>query len=114
MTTHSDRKHDKAGSETPIADMQDVFDSKQESEALVVKGLLESAGIECAIISLDAPQDVLPGVGGIVIRVVPEQAAEARRVIAAAQKPDNSASQNIGSDNPRPQLVRRPKGDSKA
>jgi hypothetical protein len=58
-----------------------VFDTDQESEALVVRGLLESAGIENDITALDAPQDVLPGVGGTVILVREEDADEARRVI---------------------------------
>jgi hypothetical protein len=58
-----------------------VFDSDQESEALVVQSLLESAGIEAIVIGLDAPPDVLPGVGGVVVRVVPEMADEARRLI---------------------------------
>ena len=31
--------------------------------------------------SLDAPQDVLPGVGGVIIRVRAEQAEEARGMI---------------------------------
>ncbi len=31
--------------------------------------------------SLDAPQDVLPGVGGVVVLVRPDQAEEARRII---------------------------------
>jgi hypothetical protein len=58
-----------------------VFDSEQESEAMVVRGLLESSGIEAVIAGLDAPQDVLPGVGGIVVRVPAERAEEARRII---------------------------------
>src|SRR5271163_1060005 len=58
-----------------------VFDTEQESEAMVVRGLLESAGIESDLTSLDAQQDILPGVGGTVILVREEDAAEARRVI---------------------------------
>jgi hypothetical protein len=58
-----------------------VLDTEQESEALVVQGLLESAGIESDVTALDAPQDVLPGVGGTVIRVREEDAEQARRVI---------------------------------
>ena len=59
----------------------DVFGTKEDSEALVVKGLLDSAGIDSVIVSLDAPQEVLPGVGGVVIRVAAENAEEARRLI---------------------------------
>jgi len=58
-----------------------VFDTEQESEAMVVRGLLESAGIESDLRALDAPQDVLPGVGGSIILVREEDAAEAREVI---------------------------------
>ncbi len=58
-----------------------VFDTEQESEAMVVKGLLDSEGIDSVLTNLDAPQDILPGVGGVVLQVRPEQAEEARRVI---------------------------------
>jgi Putative prokaryotic signal transducing protein len=58
-----------------------VFDTEQESEALVVRGLLESTGIDSDITSLEAQQDILPGVGGTVILVREEDAAEAKRVI---------------------------------
>ena len=58
-----------------------VFDTEQESEAMVVRGLLESAGIESDLTSLDAQQDILPGVGGTVILVREEDAVEARRMI---------------------------------
>ncbi len=75
----------------PNREMVDVFDTQQESEALVVKGLLESAGINAIEVSLDAQQDVLPGVGGVVIRVPPQQAADARAIIAASQKPAASS-----------------------
>jgi hypothetical protein len=62
-------------------ELVDVFDTQQESEAMVVHSLLESAGIESIITNLDAPQDILPGVGGVLIRVNPKQADEARRII---------------------------------
>jgi hypothetical protein len=60
-----------------------VFDTMDEAEALVVQGLLESNGIETLLTNLDAPQDVLPGVGGVVLRVRPEEAEEAREIIEA-------------------------------
>ncbi len=66
-----------------------VFDAEQESEAMVVRGLLESAGIDSDLTSLDAQQDILPGVGGTVILVREEDAAEARRMIQEyRQTPD--------------------------
>ncbi len=58
-----------------------VFDTEQESEAMVVRGLLEANGIEAMIENLDAPQDVLPGVGGVVVLVRAERAKEAARLI---------------------------------
>src|SRR5512135_1889595 len=58
-----------------------VFDTEQESEAMVVRGLLESAGIESDITSLDAQQELLPGVGGTIILVREEDAEAARQLI---------------------------------
>lgn len=58
-----------------------VFDTEQESEAMVVRGLLESAGIDCDMTSLAAQQDILPGVGGTIILVREEDAAAARELI---------------------------------
>jgi hypothetical protein len=58
-----------------------VFDTQEESEALVVQSLLTSAGIEAIVTNLQAPQDVLPGVGGVAVRVSAAQAADARSII---------------------------------
>ena len=58
-----------------------VFDTEQETEAMVVRGLLESADIDCDVTSLDAQQEILPGVGGTVILVREEDAMTARRLI---------------------------------
>jgi hypothetical protein len=63
----------------PENELVKVFDT--ESEAMVVRGLLESAGVDAMMRSLEAPQDVLPGVGGIIIEVREDQAEEARRII---------------------------------
>ena len=59
-----------------------IFGTERESEALVIKGLLDSAGIEAVVTSLDSPQDVMTGIGGVVVQVAPEQAEEARAIIA--------------------------------
>jgi hypothetical protein len=75
-----------------------VFDTEQESEAMVVRGLLESAGIDCDVTALDAPQDTFPGVGGTIILVREEDAAEARRVIAEyRQSPDDMETAEINA-----------------
>ena len=65
----------------PNQELVMVFGSKEESEAMVVSGLLETAGIDCLVTAIDAPQDVLPGVGGTVVKVAAEEADEARRII---------------------------------
>lgn len=66
---------------TPNVELVTVFDTEQETEAMVVKGLLESAGIDTLINSLDAQQDILPGVGGVIVQVAPDRADEAREII---------------------------------
>ncbi len=77
-----------ANSETPEPNEQlvKVFDTEQESEAMVVRGLLESAGIPAVIQNLDAPQDVLPGVGGVIVLVREEQADMAMDLITDSRK----------------------------
>jgi Putative prokaryotic signal transducing protein len=62
-------------------DLVEVFGSERENEVFMVKGLLESAGFECMTRNLDAPQDVLPGVGGVALLVRADQASDARAII---------------------------------
>ena len=59
-----------------------VFDSENESEALVVKGLLESADIDSDLTAASMVQDTFPGLGGMIILVREEDAQAARNVIA--------------------------------
>ena len=63
-----------------------IFDAEQENEAIVVQGLLESAGIDSDLKSIDAVQDAFPGVGGTVILVREEDASEAVKIIEAYRK----------------------------
>jgi hypothetical protein len=63
-----------------------VFDTEQENEAIVVQGLLQSAGIESDLQSLDAVQNAFPGVGGTVLLVREEDSAEAEKIIDAYRK----------------------------
>ncbi len=74
----------------PTEELVKVFDTEQESEAMVVRGLLESAGIPAVIQNLDAPQDVLPGVGGVVVLVREEQAEDALAVIQQGRESEES------------------------
>ena len=60
-----------------------VFDTEQENEAIVVKGLLESAGIESDLRSIVAVQETFPGVGGTLLLVREEDAPEAGKIIDA-------------------------------
>jgi hypothetical protein len=60
----------------------EIFATEQESEAMVVQSLLESAGIEVLITNFDAPQDILPGVGGVKLQVREDQVEDARSVLA--------------------------------
>lgn len=63
-----------------------IFDTEQENEAIVVQGLLESAGIESDLKSIDAVQNAFPGVGGTLILVREEDSAEAEKIIEAYRK----------------------------
>lgn len=58
-----------------------IFDTEREPEAIVVQGLLETAGIDSDLKSIDAIQDAFPGVGGTVILVREEDADEAGKII---------------------------------
>jgi hypothetical protein len=83
-------------------ELVEVFDTMQESEAMVVHGLLTSAGIESVVANLQAPQDVFPGVGGISVRVNPAQEEEARQLIDdyrtnAASDDDSAPLDDAGS-----------------
>ena len=66
----------------PLENLVKVFDTDVESEAMVVKGLLESAGFEAVINNREAPQDILPGVGGVIILVREDRAVDAEAMIA--------------------------------
>jgi hypothetical protein len=83
-------------------ELVEVFDTMQESEAMVVHGLLTSAGIESVVANLQAPQDVFPGVGGISVRVNPAQEEEARQLIDdyranGASEDDSAPLDDVGS-----------------
>jgi hypothetical protein len=71
---------------SPDQELVKVFDTEQENEAIVVQGLLESAGIESDLKSIDAVQDAFPGVGGTVILVREQDAPEAKRIIEARRQ----------------------------
>jgi len=63
-----------------------VFDSEQETEVLVVKGLLDSANIDNDLASASLLQDAFPGMGGMIILVREEDAGKARALIAESRQ----------------------------
>ena len=85
------------------AELVTVFDTQEESEALVVQSLLASAGIDAIVTNLQAPQDVLPGVGGVVVRVNPAQANDARSIIQDYQnEPEETELEETDDDSEPP------------
>jgi Putative prokaryotic signal transducing protein len=74
-------------SPVPNEKLVKVFDSEMESEALVVKGLIESAGIDCDLTSASLVQDAFPGLGGMLILVREEDADAARNLIEEQRRP---------------------------
>ena len=87
-----------------------VFDSEIASEAMVVKGLLDSAGIDSDITAAAMLQDMFPSMGGTIILVREENAEEARRVIAENRQSsvassvfddDETAEINIAEEPPK-------------
>jgi Putative prokaryotic signal transducing protein len=89
--------------QTPKADekLVKIFDTEEESEAMVVRGLLETAGIDAIQRGEEAP-DVFP-VGGIVLLVREEQAEEAREIIDTyRQNPATDADEEISEEQEQP------------
>lgn len=79
----------------PPEELVKVFDTEQESEAMVIRSLLEANGISAMIENLDAPQDVLPGVGGVIVLVRQEQVEDAVRVIDDSRKAGASLAEDV-------------------
>ena len=75
-----------------------VFDCERESEALVVSGLLESAGIDCDVTSTDAAQNIYPGVGGNIVLVRQEDEDKARRLIEEYRQADEAAEIDVNEE----------------
>jgi hypothetical protein len=80
-----ERRDSDSNRPNPDEKLVKVFDSEQESEAMVVKGLLDSAGIQSDLASASLLQDAFPGMGGMIITVREEDAARARALIAESQ-----------------------------
>lgn len=87
----------------PDKELVTVFDSEQESEAMVVQGLLETAGIASDLRGIDTAQNTYP-VGGVEILVRQEDADEAAKIIESyRQSPlddDDEAAEFTGPTQP--------------
>ncbi|MGB0102705.1 MAG: DUF2007 domain-containing protein [Candidatus Sulfotelmatobacter sp.] len=88
----------KARRPDPNEKLVKVFDSEEESEALVVKGLLDSAGIENDLTSSSFLQDAFPGLGGMIILVREEDAEKARNLIAEYRRPGTGSGDSADDD----------------
>ena len=86
-----------AAEDTVNDELVEVFDGQDESEAQIVKGLLQSAGIDALVSSLDAQQDLYPGVGGVTVRVRAEDAEDAARIIEESRNTSPDGEQTTGA-----------------
>lgn len=84
--------------EVEARELETIFEARDESEAWAVQGMLQSAGIEALVQSLEFPQDIMPGVGSVAVRVPAEQAGEARQLVMSVQ--NNPPSVEEISDSP--------------
>jgi hypothetical protein len=83
----------------PTEELVKVFDTEQETEAMVVQGLLQSAGIDAYVQSLDATQNIYPGVGGVIVVVREDQAEQAAAMIAEFSKhPTTDADEEVSEE----------------
>jgi hypothetical protein len=86
MAAQPDAKTEERPQPDPDEKLIKVFDSEEESEALVVKGLLDSAGIESDLQSASLLQDAFPGLGGMIIQVREEDAEKALKLITESRQ----------------------------
>lgn len=75
-----------------------VFDSEDEPEAIVVKGLLDSAGIDNDLQSASFLQDAFPGLGGMIILVREEDEERALRLIEESRQSSAELAEEADED----------------
>lgn len=85
MANPSNASTDNEPRPDPNEKLVKVFDSEDESEVMVVKGLLDSAGIDNDLTAASMIQDMFPGLGGMIILVRAKDAEGARQAIAERQ-----------------------------
>jgi hypothetical protein len=99
MAAQPDAKTEERPRPDPDEKLVKVFDSEEESEAMVVKGLLDSAGIESDLQSASLLQDAFPGLGGMIIQVREEDAEKALRLITESrQAASNEPADEVDDD----------------
>jgi hypothetical protein len=100
MVTQPDARTEEKPRPDPDEKLVKVFDSEEESEAMVVKGLLDSAGIESDLQSASLLQDAFPGLGGMIIQVREEDAEKALMLITESrqQAASESAAEDVDDD----------------
>jgi hypothetical protein len=74
---------------------------------LVVKGLLDSAGIESDLTSASFLQEAFPGLGGMIILVREEDAEKARGLIAVSRQPAAGAADDAEDDDSTEEVATR-------
>ncbi len=77
----------------PDASLVEIYSAPGDTEALVIKGLLESEGIMCSL-SSDVPHSVLPveidGLGAVRISVANDEAERAAELISSHREQEES------------------------
>ncbi len=109
MAEQPDATMEAARRPDPNEKLVKVFDSEEESEAMVVKGLLDSANIESDLASASLLQDAFPGMGGMIILVREEDAEKARGLIAEYRQQPGSddAANEVDDDDATEELPAR-------
>ena len=93
---------EKRPSPDPNEKLVRVFNSELESEAMVVRGLLDSVGIDSEVTGLENSPDVLP-VGGFAVLVREEDAAKAQELIVEYRRsPDEEQAETDDEWNEEP------------
>jgi hypothetical protein len=91
----------------PNEKLEVVFTTNDESEALVVKGLLESNGLQVQMSTPESPVSIFPGVanglGRITLTVRAELAAQARRLIDESERAGPAAAEEAERAGEKPE-----------
>jgi hypothetical protein len=80
--------------------------TQSEAEAHIVRGLLEEAGIHCALLT-PVPHDIFPftvdGLATIKVKVLDSQLEAAQEVLRDYQSQDGDAEDTVSGEDPDPE-----------